>query len=113
MIHFNKEHDFDFKGSKHLFKHIIFNLIKNTFYHAGPGAKIYIWAQSNCLHFKDLGIGVKREDIGKIFDTDFTKGKFGIGLHFCKRVMEKMGGTIKCNSEYGEYTEFIMTFCKA
>ena len=110
MIHFDKGNDFRFKGSRHLFKHIIFNFLKNTFNHAGSNVKIHIWLQNNQVHFKDFGIGVRKEDISKIFNTDFTKGRFGIGLHFCKRVMEKMGGTIQCRSESGQYMEFILTF---
>jgi signal transduction histidine kinase len=110
MIHFNKSNDFKFKGSRHLFKHLIFNFMKNTFNHAGSDVKINIWLENNQVHFKDFGIGIKKEDIRKIFNTDFTKGGFGIGMHFCKKVMEKMGGTIQCKSEYGKYMEFILTF---
>ncbi|KAB2836175.1 MAG: ATP-binding protein, partial [Caedimonadaceae bacterium] len=34
----------------------------------------------------------------------------GIGLAFCKSVMKSLGGDITCTSQYGEYTEFILTF---
>jgi signal transduction histidine kinase len=33
-----------------------------------------------------------------------------VGLPFCKEVMESMGGSIKCLSELGKGTEFILKF---
>ena len=30
----------------------------------------------------------------------------GLGLAFCKRVIESVGGEINVRSEYGQYTEF-------
>ena len=59
-IHFDKSSDFKFKGSRHLFKHVVFNLIKNTISHAGSNAKIYIWVEKNKLHYKDDGNGIKK-----------------------------------------------------
>ena len=95
-----------------LFKHIVFNLIKNTLSHAGNNANIYIWVEKNKLHYKDDGNGIKEDELPKIFNADFSKGKFGIGLHFCKKAMERMGGKIKCISKFGVYTEFIVYFSK-
>ena len=109
-IHFDKSADFTFQGSRHLLKHVIFNLLKNTFAHAGRGASIYIWIDKNKVHYKDTGIGIKKNELPRIFDTYFTKGRFGIGLHFCKKAMERMNSKIKCISKYGEYTEFIILF---
>jgi len=34
----------------------------------------------------------------------------GIGLAFCRSVMESFGGTIDCKSQLGEYTEFTLAF---
>ncbi|MFK7761087.1 MAG: sensor histidine kinase [Candidatus Midichloriaceae bacterium] len=111
-IHVDKSSDFKFKGSRHLFKHIVFNLIKNTLSHAGNNANIYIWVEKNKLHYKDDSNGIKEDELPKIFNADFSKGKFGIGLHFCKKAMERMGGKIKCISKFGVYTEFIVYFSK-
>ena len=111
-IHVDKSNDFKFKGSRHLFKHIVFNLIKNTLAHAGNNAKIYIWVEKNKLHYKDDGNGIKEDELPKIFNADFSKGRFGIGLHFCKKAMERMDGKIECVSKFGIYTEFIISFSK-
>jgi signal transduction histidine kinase len=110
IIHFDKSVDFRFKGSRHLFKHLIFNLLKNTFAHAGRDASIYIWVDKNKVHYKDTELGIKQNELPRIFDADFTKGRFGIGLHFCKKAMERMNSKIKCVSKYGECTEFIIFF---
>jgi len=48
----------------------------------------------------------------KIF-THFSttrKGGSGMGLAFCKMVMQEYGGDITCESELGKYTRFILTF---
>ena len=109
-IHFDNSVDFKFKGSRHLLKHVIFNLLKNTFAHAGREASIYIWIDKNKIHYRDTGSGIKKNELPRIFDADFSKGRFGIGLHFCKKAMERMNSKIKCVSKYGEYTEFIIFF---
>jgi signal transduction histidine kinase len=112
-IHFDKSSDFKFKGSRHLFKHVVFNLIKNTISHAGSNAKIYIWVEKNKLHYKDDGNGIKKNELPKIFNADFSNGRFGIGLHFCKKAMERMNGKIECVSKFAVYTEFIISFSKS
>ncbi|MFQ3307557.1 MAG: two-component system CAI-1 autoinducer sensor kinase/phosphatase CqsS [Candidatus Midichloriaceae bacterium] len=109
-INFDNTNDFYFYGSRLLFKYIIFNLLKNSFSHAGTKADIYIWAKDNKLYFKDTGVGIKSDVIKYIFDMNFTTSKFGIGLYYCKTVLKKMGATVKCTSVYGEYTQFEMTF---
>ena len=48
-----------------------------------------------------------------IFDDFFTsdkKGGTGLGLPFCKRVMEAFGGDITCESVEGEGVEFCLRF---
>ena len=111
--------DFIFYGKELLLVHVLFNLLKNALYFinkAGKGA-IYIWIELheafNAIHFKDTGAGIKPENLPKIFDTFFTadtnKGT-GIGLAFCALTLQVLGGSITCESRWGEYTEFILTF---
>ncbi len=113
--------DFLFYGDQNLIKHIFFNLFKNAFYFidkAGKGA-ITIWTTENFdyhqLHFKDTGTGIDKEKISKIFERFFTADTHhgtGVGLAFCKLVMETIGGDILCESEAGEYITFILSFPK-
>jgi len=121
IVHEDLGTNFLFFGDEGLFLHIIFNLLKNALYFIDKVGKgeIYIWLESyeaiNELHFKDTAQGIREEDLPHIFEQFFTKGTHhgtGIGLAFCKAVMESWGGKIFCRSIYGEYTEFICQFPK-
>ncbi len=114
-----KSADFIFYGKEMLLVHVLFNLLKNAIYFirkAGKG-QIYIWIESttqeNTIHFKDTGMGIRPENISKIFEPFFTadtnKGT-GVGLAFCRMTMQALGGGIRCESQWHEYTEFILTF---
>lgn len=69
------------------------------------------------LIVEDHGVGIAKEDIGRIFQKGFTgkngrsAGKStGIGLYLCSRLCEKLGIGITCRSEEGAYTKMILTF---
>jgi signal transduction histidine kinase len=109
--------DFTFHGDSLLVVHILFNLIKNALYYVKRARKgsIQIWIDNkectNILHFKDTGTGISPDDLPYIFDQFFSteSNGAGIGLAFCKMVMQSMDGTIECFSVKGEYSEFILT----
>lgn len=115
--------DFKFRGVELLMEHILFNLIKNALYHITKASKGGIFIsfkktpKHNMLIFKDTGTGIPPEVLPHIFtrfytwseDRDQSTGT-GIGLAFCKSVIESFGGTIGCTSRLGEYTEFTLTF---
>ncbi len=117
----NENKDFKFFGDKLLIAHVLFNLLKNALYFLAKSQKgqIYVWltetTKYNELHFKDTGPGIPKIDLPRIFDRFFTKGTHrgtGIGLAFCKMVMEAHNGKISCFSQQGEYVEFILSFPK-
>ncbi len=66
---------------------------------------------------KDTGIGIKEEDLKKIFSKferfDLNKNRniegSGLGLSITKRLVELMGGKIEVKSTYGQGSEFIVT----
>lgn len=66
---------------------------------------------------KDTGIGIRPENISKLFrvDTKFssegTEGEkgTGLGLSLVKEIIEKHGGSIWVESEYGKGSEFKFT----
>jgi signal transduction histidine kinase/chemotaxis response regulator CheB len=66
---------------------------------------------------KDTGIGVKEEDMEKLFSAyerlDEEKNSAiqgtGLGLDISRRFAELMGGRLWCESVYGEGSEFIFT----
>ena len=58
----------------------------------------------------DTGIGIRPEDLGTLFkpfrqvDTGTTRQYegTGLGLSICKRLAERMGGSIPVESEWGK-----------
>ncbi len=106
--------NFKVEYSYNSLKHVAINLIKNAFIHNGPNVKIEVRAENNKLYLKDYGKGIEKEIIKKIFDKFFTQSRSGtgIGLSFCKLIMEDIGGSIECESIIGKYTTFILQFPK-
>lgn len=61
--------------------------------------------------FSDSGVGISKEDFGKIFTPLFTtkpKG-MGFGLPICRRVAEAHGGKISVESTLGKGATFTLT----
>ena len=66
------------------------------------------------ISVKDTGIGIKQEDIGRIFDKfermDLEKNSTiegtGLGLAITGNLLKMMGGEIKVQSVYGQGSEF-------
>ncbi len=56
---------------------------------------------------RDRGVGVKPEDLPRVFDPYFTTTRTGsgLGLAIAKNIIEGMGGTIALESRPGEGTE--------
>jgi signal transduction histidine kinase len=112
-INIQSKGSFKFKGSKHFICHVINNLISNSFKYSGPNSRIEIWYEERELHFKDNGSGIAPNKLPYLFQPFDRNGETrgtGIGLPFCKRIMEGIGGSISCISTLGVGTEFILTF---
>ncbi|MDW6003655.1 ATP-binding response regulator [Vibrio mangrovi] len=111
--------DFDIYVNDTLFDFIIFNLLRNAVYYFDTfsDSKIELVLETsneyNRLIFTDYGPGIEPQILHRIFDEFFTyqkQGGSGLGLSYCKRAMKLFGGDIQCQSVYGEYTRFILTF---
>ena len=110
-------------ADKTLLLQVFNNLLSNAIKFTNPGGEITISASpvvaKRAFEFrvKDNGIGIKEEDKHKLFNVDskFTtpgtsgeKGS-GLGLSLVQEIIEKHGGEITVESEYGKGTEFIFT----
>jgi two-component system CAI-1 autoinducer sensor kinase/phosphatase CqsS len=113
------DEDFIINVNETLYIFVLFNLIINAFYFIKPypDAKILIrlkkGSQYNKIYVKDTGPGIPEENRERLFAPYYSSGKkggTGLGLAYCKRVMQAFGGDIICDSELGNYTEFILTF---
>ena len=117
LVSINTIRNFDFFGDRDLFYYVLFNLLKNSLYYkTDPGFCIAITSDSipsaNIIRIRDTGPGVsknKRELIFEHFYTSNKKEGNGLGLSFCRRVIDSFGGSIVCNSKEGEWTEFTIT----
>lgn len=118
LVHLQDMQNFTFNGDEMLIIHILFNLLKNALYQIKATKKgdIHIRTELgsdyNKLYFKDTAKGIAPEALPHIFDQFFTTTYHGtgIGLAFCKMVMEGLGGKITCQSELGKYAEFVLYF---
>jgi PAS domain S-box-containing protein len=107
LVKIDDSYNFEFYGNELLVSHVFFNLIKNALYFikaAGRG-EINVRTEpadkSNKLYFRDTGTGISPEILPYIFDRFYSQTKHGtgVGLAFCKMVMEGMGGGIECHSK--------------
>lgn len=122
-VQFIEGHDFTFYGSDVLLVHVLFNLLKNALYHVAEAGKgeIFVWTEPNAvgenrLYFMDTGTGIHPSVLPRIFDrfySSMSSGRgSGIGLSFCRMVLDGFGGSIECESVHGEFTRFILSFPK-
>ena len=106
-------------------KQVVLNLLTNAVKYTDKGGFALVVSMDERendvakLRFsvKDTGIGVKKEDLDKLFtayerlDEEKNSGiqGTGLGLDISRRFAELMGGTLVCESEYGKGSEFILT----
>ena len=100
---------------------VIRNLLTNAIKFCGQNDKISIDAcqrADNYILFsvKDTGVGMSQAQLNKLFKSKVDSGTgtnnesgTGMGLLFCKDLIEKCNGKIWVSSEAGEGTEFFLT----
>ena len=103
-----------------LIKHVLYNLTKNAIFsikHADKGEITISSKQTQktiSILFTDTGMGIDKKTLPEIFTPFFSKTRHGtgIGLAFCRKVMEAHGGSITCKSKLGDFTTFELKFPK-
>lgn len=102
------------KAEPKLLEYVFYNLFKNALFFikkAGKGEIIISFCVTDnfvCLDFQDTGYGIKPCDKNKVFDKFFSRRKLGtgMGLYFCKNVINSFGGYISCSTKFKSYTKF-------
>ncbi len=104
------------------FTNVIFNLMDNAVKYKRPDEDLLLnvrtWNEPGRLliSIQDNGIGIKKEDLKKIFDKFYrvhtgnlhdVKG-FGLGLAYVKKIVQDLKGSIRAESEVGVGTKFII-----
>lgn len=105
------------------FTNVLFNLLDNALKYKKeeipPKLMIRTRNEGNkiIISVEDNGIGMRREDVKKIFDRFYrvstgnlhdVKG-FGLGLAYVKKIVTDLNGTIRADSELGKGTKFIIS----
>ena len=105
----------DKKWLSFAFEQILGNSVKYT----STSGEITIETCENKLVIEDNGIGIKEEDLPRIFEKGFTgfngryeKKSSGLGLYLCKKTLDKLGHHIEISSKVGEGTRIEITFPK-
>jgi two-component system sensor histidine kinase/response regulator len=97
-----------------LMQRVVANLLSNAIRHTAAGGRVSVYVASHPEHGKllvrvrDAGEGLPREYLEKVFDKfeqvklrreGVVVGSSGLGLAFCKMVVEAHGGKIWAESE--------------
>ena len=92
---------------------VLGQVISNALKYTNQGKiSIYLDQQAEkTLIIEDTGVGIRAEDIARIFDRGFTgyngrmdKKSTGIGLYLCQQVLDKLSHTITVTSQVGQGT---------
>jgi len=120
LIEVNGPDDLEVETLPGAYSQVLINLIKNSVLHAftdieQPQMNVDIDVSSDRVKvvYRDNGVGMSKEVLGKIFDPFFTtkrqSGGTGLGMHIVfNLVAQKLRGSIKVNSEEAGGSEFIM-----
>jgi len=92
---------------------VLMNLLRNAVHATEPGDAIRVQTrvegEEAIIEVQDEGCGMSPEVKEQIFTPFFTtKGAegMGLGLRLCKSSVERMGGTLECESTEGKGTTF-------
>ena len=127
---FNGELDIDLQADHTMvnidemhFTNVLFNLLDNALKYKREDVQPVLMIRTRnegsriIIAVEDNGIGIKKEDVKKIFDRFYrvstgnihdVKG-FGLGLAYVKKIVTDLGGTIRAESELGKGTKFLIS----
>lgn len=111
----------DSKWMEFIINQIIINSIK---YSKDKNSIIKIYSKenknNNILYIEDNGIGIKNDEIDRVFDKGFTgtNGRLkynstGFGLYLCKKLCDKLDHNVKITSIENEKTTVMIVFPKS
>ncbi|WP_143763060.1 hybrid sensor histidine kinase/response regulator [Ramlibacter tataouinensis] len=119
------EHDFQLPGRRDLLYLVLCTLAKNALQalrgHAAPRLHIRVGRELEvggpvraCIRFEDNGPGIPPQVLARLTREPVTtraqSGGNGMGLMFCRRVMESIGGSIAVDSVLGAGTKVSLYF---
>ena len=97
-------------------KQVFFNLLKNAMEAMQPGGMLGIRVRADddsvFVRVADAGVGIKQEDLAKLFSPYHTTkvGGHGLGLMIVQRIMREHGGQVGIESKEGVGTVVTLQF---
>ena len=100
---------------------IVSQILLNSVKYRRESCHIRIFSEQEAaglrLVVEDNGIGIRKNELDRIFDKGFTgsngrttRQSTGIGLYLCRKLCSKLGMCITAQSEEGKYTRIILAF---
>lgn len=112
--------DFLIQGDPQLLAKVVRNMLHNSVNslraaQRGPAGEVRIRLQCgpgrNSISVRDNGLGIPSKETARVFEPFYsTDGGIGLGLHFCRSIVERCGGSISVRSRPGEEAEFRLDF---
>lgn len=111
-------------GDEVRIRQVLINLLNNAVKYTNCGTITFSARWKKCkgkanieISIKDTGIGIKEDEIHKLFSTferldkrkNYALEGSGLGLSICKQILDLMGGTITVQSEYGKGSTFTIS----
>ncbi|MDD7463275.1 MAG: ATP-binding protein [Anaerococcus sp.] len=116
----NDVEDFTIRTHESLFVDLITNLYENAIKYNKEGGKIRLSSKKEAgkyyLMISDTGMGMKKEDVNRIFERFYVADKSrkrnmkstGLGLSIVKHICDYLDYDIKVTSTYGEGSTFTL-----
>ncbi|NLK08772.1 MAG: PAS domain-containing protein [Firmicutes bacterium] len=113
------------KGDATLLRQVIANLLDNALKYTDAEGQVWLSLFNGetgvTVEVQDTGIGIPSRHLDRIFERFYRvdkgrcrqRGGTGLGLAIVKHIVEKHGGTITIESEYGEGTVFTVALPRA
>jgi signal transduction histidine kinase len=90
---------------------VIGQVLSNALKYTPEGGTIRVYGDGETLAVSDTGIGIREEDLPRVFEKGFTgyngredRKSTGIGLYLCRRILRKLGHGITVSSRPGRGT---------
>ena len=90
---------------------VVEQLLSNAVKYTPEGGLIRVYGDGETLVIADSGIGIRPEDLPRVFEKGFTgfngredKKSTGIGLYLCRQVLDRLNHRISITSRLGQGT---------